>query len=251
MATLVLGAGLALSGCAGDGGGTGLGFSMVSDEEVRTLGVKSWQQLRAKTPASTNAGYRAMLDRVSGRLLAAAGENPAAWEAVVFRGASANAFALPGNKIGVFEGLFKYAETEAQLAAVVGHEIAHNQQKHAEERVSSAMATNIGVQIIGVALGAAGVGGASTIAGLLGAGAEYGIVLPFSRNQELEADRLGLFIMARAGYDPREAITLWQNMSKSGSRSPEFLSTHPGPENRIAQLDRFMPEALAQYQPAS
>ena len=247
LVTMAGGDGVALAGCAG--GGTGLGFNMVSDEEVRALGVKSWQELRAKTPVSANAEYPAALERVAGRLLVAAGENPAAWEAVVFQGSSANAFALPGNKIGVFEGLFRYARSEAQLAAVVGHEIAHNQRNHAQERVSSAMATNIGVQIIGLALGAGGVGGASTIAGLLGAGAEYGVILPFSRNQELEADRLGLINMARAGYDPRAAIQLWINMERAGGpRGPSWLSTHPAPGDRIARLEAMMPEAMAVYQ---
>lgn len=246
LAALILAGGAVLTGCAGEGQ-TGLGLNLVSPEQVRELGLESWQKLRAETPPSDNRTYQAALHKVGSRLLAAAGENPDAWEMVVFEGDSANAFALPGNKIGVYEGLFRYAKNEAQLAAVVGHEIAHNQQNHAAERLSSTAATQIGVQLVGAALGAGGYGNADTIAALLGAGAQYGVILPYGRNQELEADRLGLMLMARAGYDPHAAVALWQNMAAVGNRQPEFLSTHPGPENRIAQLERLMPEAMAVY----
>ncbi len=245
---MLTGAGMAvLAGCAGEGQ-TGLGLNLVSPEQVQQLGIESWQKLRAETPPSDNATYQAALRKVSNRLLTAAGENPGAWEAVVFKGDAANAFALPGNKIGVYEGLFRVAENEEQLAVVVGHEIAHNQQNHAAERLNSTMATQMGVQLVGVALGATGYGNPNAIAALLGAGAQYGLILPYGRNQELEADRLGLLLVARAGYDPREAVRLWRNMASTGTRQPEFLSTHPGPENRIAQLERLMPEAMAIYQ---
>ena len=246
LAALLGAAGLMLAGCVGEGD-TGLGLNLVSPQQVRELGLESWQQLRRETPPSDNRTYQAALHKVGTRLLSAAGENPNAWEMVVFKGATANAFALPGNKIGVYEGLFRYAQDEAQLAAVVGHEIAHNQRNHAAERLNSTAATQLGAQMAGALLGAGGYGDPSLIAAVLGAGAQYGMILPYARNQELEADRLGLMLMARAGYDPRESITLWQNMSASGSRTPEFLSTHPGPENRIAQLERYMPEALEIY----
>src|SRR5690606_13187919 len=122
-------ASLALTGCAGSGD-TGLGLNLVSAEQVEQLGIESWERLKAETPRSTNKEYQATLQKVGSRVLSAIGENPAAWEMVVFQGDEANAFALPGNKIGVFEGMFQYAKTEAQLAAIVGHEIAHNQRNH-------------------------------------------------------------------------------------------------------------------------
>jgi predicted Zn-dependent protease len=240
--------GTAVAGCVGEGQ-TGLGLDLVSADQVQELGLQSWQQIRSETGPSGNATYRRALDQVSSRLLVAAGENPAAWEAVVFEGEEANAFALPGNKIGVYEGLFRVAEDEAQLSAVVGHEIAHNQARHAQQRMSSQAATELGLQALGTALQIGNIGYSQEIAGLLGVGAQYGLILPYSRNQELEADQLGLKIMARAGYDPRAAVALWQNMAQAGgARPPEFASTHPGPEQRIAKLEAMMPEALALYQ---
>src|SRR5690606_34100516 len=222
----------------------------VSAEQVEQLGIESWERLKAETPRSTNKEYQATLQKVGSRVLSAIGENPAAWEMDVSQGDEANAFALPGNKIGVFEGMFQYAKTEAQLAAIVGHEIAHNQRNHAAERVNTQMGTQLGLQAVSAALQVGNVGYANQIAQALGMGAQYGLILPYGRNQELEADRIGLIAMARAGYDPREAITLWENMRTAGSRPPTFLSTHPSPDDRIGRLQEMMPEALRIYRGA-
>jgi len=240
--------GLALAGCT-----TGLDLAksvpnVVSPQQEVQLGVEQWQRIRQEEPVSQNAGMQNALKTVGSRLLAAAGENPADWEMVVFASEEANAFALPGGKIGVYEGIFRYMDNDAQLAAVVGHEIGHNQARHAARRLSTSAATDLGVQTIGALLSVGNVAYANEIAGLLGVGAQYGIILPYSRDQELEADRIGLILMARAGYDPREALAFWQNMESAGARSPEFASTHPAPASRIAQLESLLPEALAIYQ---
>jgi predicted Zn-dependent protease len=228
---------------------TGVGLNLVGQEQVVKMAEPAWQEMLAETPASDNAGYQQRAREISSRLLTAAGEDPAKWEVRVFKDEQANAFALPNAKIGVYEGMFNVAGDDAQLAAVLGHEIAHVQQQHATERVNSEMATQLGVQIASVALGATAGINPQAVAGLLGAGAQYGVVLPYGRNQELEADRLGLMLMAKAGYDPRAAVTLWQNMAQAGgSQPPTFLSTHPGPEQRIAQLEKMMPQALEAYQ---
>jgi predicted Zn-dependent protease len=248
MAVLVGFSGTALVACVGPGQ-TGLGLGLVSAEEAQQLGVQSWEQIRSEVPVSKNATYQRALQQVSTNILTAIGENPANWEAVVFESKEANAFALPGNKIGVYEGMFAIATDVNELAAVVGHEIGHNQAEHARERLSSAAATQTGVQLLGAALQIGNIGYASEIAGLLGAGVQYGLILPYSRNQELEADSIGLINMAKAGYDPRAAIKLWQNMQAAGERAPEFLSTHPAPESRIAALEAQMPEALSYYRP--
>ena len=241
-------AALALAACAGDS--TGLGINLVSDSKVAEMAAPAWEKIRSETPESTNATYKQAARNVSNRLLAAAGHDPSQWEVVVFQGKEANAFALPNAKIGVYEGMFNTAESEAQLAAVLGHEIAHVEERHSAERVNSQMATELGVQVAGALLGASAGGDPQMVAGLLGAGAQYGLVLPYGRNQELEADRLGLMLMAKAGYDPRESVNLWQNMGKGGGAAPPtFLSTHPGHEQRIAQLQQLMPQALAQYRP--
>ena len=238
---------LSLAACAGDS--TGLGLNMVSEDQVAEMAQPAWQKMRSEMPESTNAGYKQRARAISNRLLTAAGHDPAKWEVVVFQSDQANAFALPNAKIGVFEGMFKVAENDAQLAAVIGHEIAHVEENHSAERVNSQMATELGVQVAGAVLGSSVGGNAEMMAGLLGAGAQYGLILPYGRNQELEADRLGLMLMAKAGYDPRQSIALWQNMGKaSGAAPPAFLSTHPGHEQRITQLQELMPQALAQYQ---
>lgn len=247
MAALAGVGGMLLVGCVGEGD-TGLGLNLVSDEQIRQLGVESWQRIRSETPASNNAEYQQAAEQIAGDILRAAGEDPREWEVVVFEGDEANAFALPGNKIGVYEGLFRYAQNPDQLATVIGHEVAHNQAEHAAERLNSAAATQAGLQLVSVALQAGNIGYANEIAALLGAGAQYGLILPYTRNQELEADKLGLLNMARAGYDPRASIALWQNMESAGGRPPDFLSTHPSPGNRIAQLEALMPQALEVYQ---
>jgi predicted Zn-dependent protease len=248
MAVLVGFSGTALVACVGPGQ-TGLGLGLVSAEEAEQLGVQSWEQIRSEVPVSKNTTYQRALQQVSTNILTAIGQNPASWEAVVFESKEANAFALPGNKIGVYEGMFAIATDVNELAAVVGHEVGHNQAEHARERLSSAAATQTGVQLLGAALQIGNIGYASEIAGLLGAGVQYGLILPYSRNQELEADSIGLINMAKAGYDPRAAIKLWQNMQAAGERAPEFLSTHPAPESRITALEAKMPEALSYYKP--
>lgn len=233
------------SACAS--GQTGLGLDLVSDQQTQQMGLQAWQEIRTETPVSRSRADQQRAERVAEDVLKAAGENSSAWEVVVFQGQQANAFALPAKKIGVYEGMMRLADTDAQLAAVLAHEVAHNQEAHAAERINSAMAAQAGTDLAGAVLGAAGVPAPGTVASILGAGAEYGLLLPYSRNQELEADRLGLRIMARAGYDPRAAIALWQQMESQGGQPPAFLSTHPAPGQRIEQLQALMPEALATY----
>jgi len=175
------------------------------------------------------------------------------WEVTVIKDdKTMNAFALPGGKIAVYTGIFPVAKTEAGLAAVLGHEVTHALARHGGERMSQGEATNLGVQLLGAAAGI-GTGnaalGQATMAAL-GAGAQVGVLLPFSRKHESEADYIGVLLAADAGYDPRESVHLWERMEQmSGGGGPsEFLSTHPGNETRIEQLKAWMPEAMAIYQ---
>jgi predicted Zn-dependent protease len=244
-ALVVLLSSAALAGCAGEGD-TGLGLEVVSEEQVQEMGVESWQRILSETPQSDNESYRQTAHRVASRVLSAAGEDPQAWEVVVFEGEEANAFALP-SKIGVYEGMFDYAKSEDQLAAVIGHEIGHVQAEHSAERVNTEVTTQGALQLVSAALQVGDIGYANLIAGALGAGTQYGVLLPYSRNQELEADRIGLENMAKAGYDPQAAVELWQNMQSAGGSPPAFLSTHPAPEQRIDELQELMPKALEVY----
>jgi len=163
---------------------------------------------------------------------------------VVFKDDAANAFALPGGKIGVYTGMLKVAENQDQLATVIGHEVAHVQAHHANERVSQSLLVREGVNLIG-AIASPQSGAGQSLMGMLGVGAQYGILMPFSRVQESEADMHGLDLMARAGFDPRESVQLWQNMSKADKQQPpEFLSTHPSNSTRISDLIARLPHAL-------
>jgi predicted Zn-dependent protease len=182
-----------------------------------------------------------------------AGPNvPPSWDVVVFKDDDANAFALPGGKIGVNSGLLKVAKTPDQLAAVIGHEVSHVIANHSNERVSTAFATESGLQLASALAGAASPT-QQQLFGLLGVGiAQFGVLLPFSRTQESEADAVGLDLMASAGFDPRQSIDLWRNMAAAGggARPPEFLSTHPGHETRIHNLEARLPHALPIYEQA-
>ena len=175
-------------------------------------------------------------EEVSARLLAAAGEPRAAWEVRVFAGDEVNAFTLPGRKIGIYEGLFRVARTPDQLAAVVGHEIGHLAEDHGAERLNAQVAGDLGVSLVEALLSANQVGGAREIAGALGVGVEYGLIRPYSRQQELEADAYGLRLMRQAGYEPAEAIVLWQRMAELPGQVPELISTHPAPATRIEEM---------------
>jgi predicted Zn-dependent protease len=159
------------------------------------------------------------------------------WEMAIFQSDSVNAFAMPGGKIGVMTGILKAAQNQDQLAAVIGHEIAHVTARHANERASRGSFSNVGVQVAAVLLGGGNQGATYTAYEALQAGAALGIMLPFSRSQESEADVIGLEYMAKAGFDPRESVPLWQNMGAEAEEAPaEFLSTHPSSEKRIDQL---------------
>jgi predicted Zn-dependent protease len=218
-----------------------VGQAFVSEAEVEELGLETWQRIKAEEPLSANQAHQRQARRITTEILTAIGEDPNAWEVAVFAGDQANAFALPGRKIGLYDGMFEMAGSEAQLAAVIGHEIGHVQADHSEARVARQLGTQAGLQLVSTALQIGDVGYANQIAGLLGAGAEYGILLPYSREQELEADAIGLRYMARAGYDPAAAVALWQNMSRRPS-PPAFLSTHPAPSERIEALEEMIPE---------
>ncbi len=161
-----------------------------------------------------------------------------------------NAFALPGGKIGVNTGLLKVARTQGQLAAVIGHEIAHVLEGHANERVSAEFASQTALQAVSVVADASNPMYGQMV-GLLGAGVQVGVMLPFGRKQEREADLLGLDLMATAGFDPRESIALWHNMSKAGGgQPPEFLSTHPSHGTRIRDLEQRMSSVMPLYEEA-
>lgn len=235
LAATAAGSGLALMGCNTEPP------TLVSADQVDAMGRNAWSQLRAEVPESRNAEYREVLSGVSGRLLRQMGESPGDWEIRVFATPEVNAFALPSRKVGVYEGMFGVTQNPDQLAAVVGHEIGHLKANHPQERVSAEVATDMGLRVISGLLSAGEIGNADTISAALGLGAQVGLLLPYSRQQELEADAFGLGAMERAGYEGREAIALWRRMDATGgARGPEFLATHPAPASRIEAMERVL-----------
>ena len=175
-----------------------------------------------------------------------------AWEFNLVHDKSANAFAMPGGKVVVFDGILPAAMDDAGLATVLGHEIAHAIARHGNERMSQALIAQLGGVALGLALSSQPEQTQQMFMTAYGMGSQVGILLPYSRLQESEADHLGLIFMALAGYDPRQAIGFWQRMSSqeaAGAAPPEFLSTHPSHGTRISDLQAHMPEALAYYRP--
>lgn len=217
--------------------------------EIDAMGAASFEQLKAQEKVLAEGEVTSYVQCVAAPMLAAVGGD---WEVVVFHSDQINAFALPGNKIGIYTGLLTAANNQHRLAAVVGHEIAHVQAEHANARLSTQFASQASLDLIGAVAGSGNSPMGQQVMAALGVGAQVGILLPFSRGQETEADVIGLQLMADAGFDPRESIQLWRNMAAaSGGRAPpEFLSTHPSSESRIRRLEEQMPAATARYERA-
>lgn len=220
------------------------------DAEVAGMGVAAFDQQKKETAVLHDAKTNAYVHCVAGQLLRTMGEQPANWEVVVFDSKQVNAFALPGRKIGVYTGLLGVANNQHMLAAVVGHEIGHVIAQHSNERLSTQYAAQTGMALLQQMSGEM-TENKQMLFGLLGLGAQYGVILPYGRQQESEADIIGLDLMAKAGFDPQQSVLLWQNMSKaSGSQPPQFLSTHPSNESRIRDLQAQMASAQALQQKA-
>lgn len=226
---------------------------LLSDAEMDSMGLTAYQKLKTETPLSRDARATAYVRCVADAITAQAAGPQAAqsWEVNLFEEPSANAFALPGGKIGVNTGLLGVARSPDQLATVLGHEVGHVLARHGNERVSQNFAVQGGLFTAGTLLGVLGGPSSSNqqlLFAALGLGAQVGVLLPYSRAQESEADQIGLDLMARAGFDPRQSIELWKNMIRAGGpRPPEFLSTHPDPESRIGDLYELMPGALSTH----
>ena len=235
---------------------------MTSVGQEMQMGAQAYNQVKNDPKMRPSQDPREVepVKRVAARIVEAAKRSKYAemakqfqWEVTVIKDdRTANAFALPGGKMAVYTGIFPMAKTEAGLAAVMGHEVVHALARHGAERMSQGQVANIGLQVVGAAVGMSSknpVLGQATMAAL-GVGTQVGVLLPFSRKHESEADYIGILLAADAGYDPQESVHLWERMEQqSGSGgSPEFLSTHPGHDTRIEQLKKWMPEAMAIYQ---
>ncbi len=216
---------------------------LVPAEQLTLAADQTFAELQRTVPALTIGPEAEMVARVGERLKAVVPPPPGgrAYRFVLFDKDEANAFALPNGDVGVFKGLFRMVKTDDELAAVLGHEIAHVTARHGAERVSQQLVAELGLVAVGAATGDEDV--TRLVAGLAG----IGVLLPFSRAQESEADRIGQLYMARACFDPAAAITVWKRFAAEGeARAPAFLSTHPDPERRAERLAEWLPEAEAE-----
>ena len=229
------------------------------DKEIQ-MGLSAYRDVLKQFPLSTNPEVNSMVRRVGERIAAVANRPDYEWEfAVIQDDKIINAFCLPGGKVAFFTGILKKTENEAGVATVMGHEVTHAIQRHGVERMSRGILEQV-AQVGALAGAAAGKLNPQAAIGLLSAYG-VGVSLPFDRAQETEADKIGLRLMAEAGYDPHEAVAFWERMSgcprnmigklcfRSGAGIPEFLSTHPSDENRIRNIERWIPEVMKHYNP--
>jgi predicted Zn-dependent protease len=239
-------AALSLAGCSSQP-------SQQTRAEMEAESARAFNQMRASMPLVTD---RETIDFVACVAQAVVEVleppyNDIEWELAIFESESVNAFAMPGGKIGVLSGILKVTENEHQLATVIGHEIAHVTAEHSVNRAKQAGLTNFGINAVAIILGGGYSGATYTAQQALAAGAAFGISLPYKRGQETEADVIGLEYMARAGFDPRQSVPLWQRMDAgSGKKPAEFLSTHPASETRIENLISQWQKTLPLYNQA-
>jgi metalloendopeptidase OMA1, mitochondrial len=225
---------------------------LISEGEEVQLGLTSYQEILTKSRVSTDARLNEQVTRVGRRVAQAAERSDYQWEFKVIDDKQANAFCLPGGKVAVYTGILPITRDDAGLAAVLAHEVAHATARHGGERLSQQMAVQ-GLTAAGTQTLMAGRDPATVqlVGAALGIGANVGLLLPWGRGQESEADHLGLVYMAKAGYHPSAARDLWVRMGQAsgGSAQPEFLSTHPSAATRVAQIEGWIPEALQYYRP--
>jgi predicted Zn-dependent protease len=227
-------------------------FIILSQSEENQMGVTAFQEVLKTEQVSGNAQYNEAVTRVGTRIVGVADTPQYKWDFKVLNDdEQINAFALPGGKVGVYTGILPVAANDAGLATVMAHEVAHVAARHGGERVSTDVLAQIGAVGVSAALGGSDPWVSEAVMQAYGIGVTVGGILPFSRTQEAEADQIGLIYMAKAGYDPREAIAFWERMDaavKGKPQPPEFLSTHPGYGTRINNLKKWLPQALPYYE---
>jgi metalloendopeptidase OMA1, mitochondrial len=225
---------------------------LISSGEELQLGLSQFSEVKKNTPLSKDAELTRQVQQVGQRIAAVAQLPGAQWEFVLFdKPDTANAFCLPGGKVGIYSGILTITRDDAGLATVIAHEIAHAVARHGAERISQGLMVQLGGEVLASAMRTRPDSTQNLILGAYGLGSEVGVMLPHSREQELEADHIGLLFMARAGYNPRAALAFWQRFSaynrEHGGRPIAFLSTHPLDDRRIAQIEALLPQAEAEY----
>ena len=223
-------------------------FIIASESQELQLGDQAYQETLKKNRLSTRNDWQAQLRRVGQRVAAAANKPDYKWEFTLIQGKEVNAFALPGGKVVFWEGMIPVAQDDNGIAVVMGHEVAHALARHGAERMTQTMGAQALGELLSLGVGKVNPGLQEDFLKVYGLGTTVGVLLPWGRTQESEADRIGLSLMAKAGYDPGSAIAFWERMSKlTGDKPPEFLSTHPSDATRIHQIKEWLPEARSHY----
>jgi predicted Zn-dependent protease len=221
-------------------------FNLIPEDQEIALGVEAYKDVTGKAKVSSDPAATTLVRRVGQRIAQVSDRPDYAWEYTLINDPKMqNAFCLPGGKVAVYTGILPITKNETGLAVVLSHEIAHAIAKHGAERMSQELLLNLGGETLEIAMRKKPAETRNAALQAFGLGATLGVVLPFSRSQESEADRIGLIYMSRAGYDPREALEFWKRMeaASNGQAPPQFLSTHPSHETRIRDLEKWMPEA--------
>jgi metalloendopeptidase OMA1, mitochondrial len=222
---------------------------LITPEEEIALGEEAYKNIIEESTLSHDQAKINMVRRVGQRIASVADRPDYRWEFNLIENKTSNAFALPGGKVAVYTGILQFTEDETGLAVVMGHEVAHALAHHGAERMSTSMITQIGTSGVAVILGGDNPQTVKAIEKAFGIGGQVGIILPFSRKHESEADKIGLHLMAEAGYDPRQSAEFWKRMTQDTKEKPlEFFSTHPSDEQRIRQIESWLPEVLPIYQ---
>ena len=230
-------------------------LTLINEDKMDALGIATFASLKKQGTLSQDPATNDYVTCVVAAILEVVpreyGPDDGRWEVLVFEDSTPNAFALPGGKIGVHTGMLEVATTPGQLAAVLGHEVAHVLLRHGNERMSQSILADTAVNTASVAAGTAAPAYQDMIVSGLGVGAQFGVLLPFSRKHESEADEVGQIFMAQAGFYPAEAVTLWQSMAQAGGEGPaQWQSTHPSDETRIERLKANLPKAMQEYERA-
>ncbi len=215
-------------------------FMMISPDQEMSLGMSEAQKVRQSSKLSTDKVLQERVRKIGEKIAAVSGRNDYAWEFNVIEDDTPNAFCLPGGKVFFYTGILKITENDDQIATVMGHEIAHALARHGAERLSMQTASNLGAQVLATALNIP-----AQYQGLYsqayGITSQVGLILPYSRKFEHEADQIGIYLMWKAGYNPQQALRFWENMARlSGSKTPAFLSTHPADEERIREIREYI-----------
>jgi predicted Zn-dependent protease len=234
---------------------------LVPDSQILSLSYEQYDQFLAENKKSTDAANTAMIQRVGKRIQGAVEKymrdtdntqqiEGYQWEFNLIDSEEQNAWCMPGGKVVFYSGILPVCKDETGVAVVMGHEVAHAVAKHGSERMSQGLLTEMGGAALSVALQNEPEQTQQLAMTAFGVGAQFGALLPFSRQQESEADHLGLIFMSMAGYDPKAAVPFWQRMAQGGGAAPpEFMSTHPSDETRMSNLQKHLPEALTYYKP--